>query len=103
MPLPTSLLAFEPEMQAFSRADSAEKGIRVEFPEERKARSFIARLHQARVLDRRENLKAYKEGDPMYGKSAFDGIRVSLREDTEGNHWVYLEKMENIPGAVEEL
>ena len=103
MPLPDSLHAFTTEFEAFDRAVSAEKGIRIEFSDPAPARAYRARLHQARVLDRRENRVAYKEGDPMYGRSSYDSLRVTIREDTAGKHWVYIEKQENIPGTVEEL
>ena len=103
MSLPTSLLAYASELDAFRRANATERGIRIEFPDERSARAYLARLHQARVLDRKENKDVYAPGDPMFGKSDYDTIRVSKREDETGKFWLYLEKNEVIPGFVEEL
>ena len=103
MSLPTSLHAYTSELEAFQRAAASPNGIRIEFPDERSARAYLARLHQARVLDRRENKDIYSPGDPMYGKSDYDSLRVSKREDETGKFWLYLEKNEIIPGFVEEL
>ncbi len=102
MTLPTSLHAYKPEFDAYERAKDSARGIRVEFPNTTKARAFTARLHNARVLDRKEN-RGIDKDSPMFGRSEFDCITVALREDTEGKAWVYLEKNEVIPGHVEEL
>ena len=103
MTLPTSLHAYASELDAYAKAVASPKGIRIEFPTDRAASAYMARLHQCRCLDRKENLSVYDPGDPMYGKSDYDTIRVSKREDTDGGWWLYLEKNEVIPGNVEEL
>ena len=103
MTLPVSLHAYKSEIDAFDRAITATRGIRIEFPDQTRARGYVARLHNARALDRKENLRTLDPTNPLYGKSDFDCITVSIRQDTSGNAWVYLEKNEVIPGHVEEL
>jgi len=103
MPLPASLHAYTSEMEAFDRAKSAPSGIRIEFPDRIRAMAYRARLHGARVLDRKENSRVVDKTSPLYGKSDYDCIVVSIKEDTDGKWWLYLEKNEVIPGIVEEL
>lgn len=103
MSLPNSLHSYTSEIEALDRARNAERGIRIEFPSRSRAVHYRSRLHYARSLDRRENTTAVPQSSPLYGKSDFDCISISLQDDTDGKWWLYLEKNETIPGHVEEL
>ena len=104
MSLPTSLHAYVSEMEAYDQAKSKVRGIRISFGTNFSgAQAYRARLHNARVLDRKENTRGVASDHPMYGKSDFDNIIVSIRQDVDDNYWVYLEKNGDIPGKVEEL
>ena len=86
MSLPTSLHAYQSELDAYQRAKDAKTGIRIQFETQSRAKSYMARLHQARVLDRNENRAAFEPGDPMYAKSDYDAIAASIKEDHERSH-----------------
>lgn len=103
MSLPNSLHAYASELDAFERAKTSTKGIRIMFDTHQQARYYSNRLHYARKLDRQENTRALDPAHPLYGKSDHDCFVVSIKEDTEGKWWVYINKNEIIPGAVEEL
>jgi hypothetical protein len=103
MSLPNSLHAYISELDAFDRASKSDKGIRIEMPSFSKARHYANRLNYARKLDRTENAKVLDEDMPMHGKSDYDCFMVSVKEDTAGCWWVYIEKNDVIPGEVEEL
>lgn len=103
MSLPTSLHAYEAEIESFEKAAAADKGIRLQFDNRADAAAYMARMHQARILDRRKNMETYDKGHPMYGASEFDKLKCYVREDTEGKFWVYVAKNETFAGVVEEL
>src|SRR4051812_46568412 len=110
MALSESMAAYEDCYEYFERARNAIKGIRVEItegdsPAEREKRAGLMRMrmNQARVLQRRESMRLYKREDPRYGKSEYDKYRVTCREDTEGNWWIYIEVWNMAVGAIESL
>ena len=103
MTLSLSLQAYTAELEAYTRAKDSPKGIRIEFPDLPSARHYQARLHQARVLDRKKNAEIYEKGMPMYGASEFDTLKCGLREDTDGKFWVYIQKMELALDRIEEI
>lgn len=102
MSLPNSWQAYAAEYDALERAAADPKGIRIQFNDHGEAATFRYRIHHARRVDRQKNKEIYKEGDPLYGSSTFDGIVCRLRQDTDGKWWVYLEK-NALPGVVESL
>lgn len=53
---------------------------------------FRHRCNHFRTLDRAENSKTYKPGDPMHGKSVYDVIALRLKQDTADDWYVYAEK-----------
>lgn len=103
MSLPNSLHAYTSELDAFERAAQSPRGIRIMFDTHQQARYYSNRLHYARKLDRQENTRVLELAHPLYGKSNHDGFVVSIKEDTEGKWWIYINKNEIIPGTVEEL
>lgn len=67
------------------------------------AHYFRLRCNQARILHRKENAKVYPEGMPLHGASEYDPLQLKLKEDTEGGWWVYAERTQLDPSAVELL
>lgn len=104
MALPTTTAAYEDCYDYFERARVSPKGIRVFFTEHKGAFRFQARMCQARVLERRDNMRLYDKTDPRWGKSTSDGFRVAVREAAEGDGWwVYIEPWLQQVDLVEEL
>lgn len=102
MSMSTSLHAFTAEITALERAKDAAVGIRVKFTASSAARTYVARLHQARTLDRRRNALIFPVGDNMHGCSEFDIIKVTHYAEN-GVFWVELKKNNILPTNIEEL
>jgi hypothetical protein len=68
------------------------KGIRTHIGSLEAAMKYRLRLNRARSLDRKLNEKAYPNGHKMHGGSEFDELVFIIRDDTEGDYWIYLEK-----------
>lgn len=81
------------------RALESEKGVRLEFKDEKTAMTFKGRFHSFRYLDRKENRKIYHEGDPMYGRSAYDPLMVK----TESPTIVCIIKLEGVDFKMENI
>lgn len=102
MTLSTSRLAYQDCLDVFDKALEDAKGIRVKVPDLSTAQNFRARLHQARVLDRKANAEGYAEGHPMHGHSVYDEITVRIKK-TKSGHYVYLERGGMPEEAIEPL
>ena len=105
MSLPNTTAAYEDCFDHYERARHSPNGIRVLLPDLGQARHLQFRMHQARVLERRDSMRIYGKTDPRWGKSENDHLRVSLvaPADGESGHWVYIEPWGQKPEAVEEL
>lgn len=68
-----------------------------------KARHFRLRCNKARQLHREENKKIHAPNTKMYGSSEFDPLQLKLREDHDGEWWVYAERTMLDPASVELL
>jgi hypothetical protein len=93
MPLPNSILAFQDCTDFMSRALEDDKGARLFFLTEAEAQNYRMRLNQARELDRRENKMIHELGHMLHGKSEFDLLQFTIRDDVEGQWWIYARKM----------
>lgn len=95
MPLSQSILAYIDCTDVLDRALESKYGIRVTLPNMTAAMHFRDRVHQARVLHRRENAKIYEPGHMMHGRSEYDVLRVRLRTGGHnGTVYMNLEKIE---------
>ena len=92
MSLPNQIGAYGPELDLFDRAIDDPKGIRVHAGSETAAEQMRFRLHQARALQRVENTRIYDKTDPRHGNCEYDKLICRLREDTEHQWWVYIER-----------
>lgn len=93
MSLPSSLQSYQDCYDFFDKISDDPKGGRVFRGTYEAAFNWRQRAHYFRRLDREENTRLYQPGDPMYGKSAFDPFRLTIRKDSEGFYWVYAERV----------
>lgn len=91
MPLSTSRAAYQDCYDIYDRALADPKGIRVLCTTHSKAQNLRHRMNYARQLQRRESQEIYNVGDPQFGISPYDSFRNAIRDDSEGNWWVYVE------------
>lgn len=102
MTLSDSRLAYQDCLDAMDRALEDQKGARIPMPDYDAAQRFRARLHQARVLDRRANKRIYAEDHAMYGCSIYDEIVVRIKK-TKTAVYIYLEKQSLVKEDIEAL
>ena len=91
MTAPTTRLSYGDAYDALDRAKDDAKGIRLRFDDKASAETFRARVHNARRVDREDNLTIYTQEDPLWGRSVYDPFIVRIKQDTEGAWWVYIE------------
>jgi hypothetical protein len=91
MSLPSSLLAYEAQMQFMELAMDQPRGSRMYFTDYQKAEMFRFRCHQARKLHRKENESVHEPGEMLHGKSEYDILQFTIRRSPDG-FWVYAEK-----------
>lgn len=103
MTLSESKLAYQDCFDAYDRGLEAERGIRIHFSNFKDAKYFSMRMNQARSLDRKANARTYPKDHPLYGASNYDSLVLRVKEDVEGDWWVYIEPNTAIPGEVEVL
>src|SRR5882762_5370544 len=93
MTLPNHLGAYGFEIEHFDRAIDEPLGIRVHFGKDSAgAKKFQLRMHQARSLDRQQSRRMYPVQDIRSGASIYDPLIIRVREDVEGDWWVYVDK-----------
>lgn len=98
----TSRLSYKAEYDLMQQAVDAEKGVRSHIGSREAAMKFRLRLNQARQLDRKLNCETYEPGHALYGGSEFDELIFTVRQDTDEEWWVYLEKS-MVPSTVEPI
>jgi hypothetical protein len=92
MALSESLAAYDDCFNLFDRAHADGKGIRTFVQTWPEAHMLRMRLNNARVLDRRQSMKAYPKDAPQFGKSEHDRFKVTIRKSAEDDgYWVYIE------------
>jgi hypothetical protein len=87
-----SRLSYQSEYELMDKAMKEGKGVRTHIGTREAAMTYRLRLNRARALDRKLNALAYPAGHKMHGGSEYDELVFTVREDTEGECWVYLEK-----------
>ena len=105
MSLPTQLGAYGDCLKYFSRAASNRLGTRVHCHNHTAAQYLRMRLHQARVLLRRESRRIFPPDHPAYDKSEFDFLvcRLLIAAESDGTWWVYIERHGQTIIAIEDL
>lgn len=92
MPLPTSLQSYQDCLDFFEKVVDDPLGGRLFVGPYSDAHYFRLRCNKARQLHREENKKIHEEGMPLWGASEYDPLQLKLKEDLEGNWWVYAER-----------
>jgi hypothetical protein len=98
-------MSYQDVYDIFNRALEDPKGIRLPYDNYTDAKYFQMRMHQARVIDRKENAKIFPPGDVLHGQSQYDVLQVKLVGPVDDEHsptgsttFVYVEpKDKNIP------
>ena len=78
-----SILSYTDVREAFDRAMLNEKGCAITLKDPRAVTRWIARANMFRVLDRQENEKLYETTHSLYGRSAYDVLKVYKSPDNE--------------------
>lgn len=102
MSISTSRLAYNDCFEVWEQALENPDGIRVKMTSHDEANYFRMRMHQARKIDRKDNLLAYEEGTKMHGASVYDPIVCRIRLRKEGTY-LYLEQNKVDAGRIERL
>lgn len=87
-----SPLAFDDIREAFDRAVTSPKGLRISCDTREAAFALRSRFNYFRSLDKRENRTTYPEGHRMHGRSIYD--RLICRIPPKGSpeeHVLYIE------------
>jgi hypothetical protein len=103
MVISTSRLAYGDCFDLMDQAIESKKGTRVLCNDRDSAIFLRMRIHNARKIDRNDNLKEYPEESPLYGRSIYDELMATIRDDTDGQSWLYLEKINTRTFHVEEI
>ena len=92
MSLPTTPAAYNDCYEIWTAATTLRGGCRsLVGPDFAKAVYLRMRMHQARQILRNINRRAYPTENPLWNTSEFDAFKVSIKEDSDGNHWLYVE------------
>lgn len=103
MSLSNSRLAFTDCFALLDRALEETRGIRVEVRDEDKATYLRMRIHQARIIDRRENKVTYPDpAHHLHGRSPYD-ILVCRIETANGSTWLWIDQQIVEIGRVEAI
>ena len=114
MALPKSSLAYTDCYEVYERAmESVEgegPGVRVRLASWSDANYFRMRMNNARAINRQDNGEVYSPGDPLYKRSVWDALMVTIKQvDNEfyvyvEPHGIDVETIEEIPeGEVENV
>jgi hypothetical protein len=95
MGMSTSRLAFSDCYELMEKAIVDQKGIRIKFASMDDAWHYRLRLHNARKIDRNDNMQLYEDGHKMHGKSPYDVLVMRLESIDNGKEgcWLKLEKL----------
>lgn len=102
MSLPTNRFAFLDCYDIFDKAIETANGVRVPVKDHDSALHLRMRLHQARKINRQDNLAQYEPGHPMYGCSAYDPLVIRIKNINE-RFYIYLEPNSIDLSIIEEL
>jgi hypothetical protein len=90
MSMPTSLRAYLDCENLYAAAAADPSGARACLGTESAAIQMRTRMHYFRKLDREANQTTYPPGDPMHGQSIYDEYVVQIKDDSEGEWWLYI-------------
>ena len=103
MSISTSRLSYQDCYEFMDHAMEDDKGARIIFKSRDEATFYRMRCHTARQINRTDNRRIYEVGDPLFDASIYDKLVFRIKEDQDGQFWVYAEKTELDLEAVEGL
>lgn len=94
MTMPRSRMAYPDVEEIFDIAMADPVGARVWFESRGQANNFITRAHTFRDIDRYDNARIFEKGEPLYGKSTYDILVLTVTAGAmdDPNVWVYVRK-----------
>jgi hypothetical protein len=101
--LPHQIAAYEDCFEIFDAALADPKGARACPITREKAYHLRMRMNMARYLHRRESMRMYPVEDQRHGKSEYDKLKTTIKEDTSGEWWVYVERWGGDIAVIEPL
>ena len=104
MPTSSSPLAY-PDCESFlSVALEDEIGARLPFLTEGHARQFMVRCNTFRSMCRGDNKKIKQRDDPMYGRSEYDPLQITVLPTEDASEWfVYARRYKINESEIESL
>ena len=102
MSMSNTRLSYDDCFELWDKAKEA-KGIRIKYASLEEAERTRARLHYARIIDRKDNEKMYTPNEPLHGRSVYDPFMIQIRQDTEDFYWVYIKPVSSDVLEIEEL
>ena len=81
-----SIFSYQDVRELLDRALLADRGVRIKLSKVGSAHNLRQRMSYYRRLDRAENRKIYKEGDPLYDRSQYDVLIFRLSPAEDGKH-----------------
>lgn len=104
MPTSTSRLSY-PDCEAFfNRALEDEIGVRLYFQTQGHARQFYVRCNTFRSICRDDNRKMYDRDHPMYSRSEYDPIQLTVVPTEDQAEWfVYARRYRINEAEIESL
>ena len=94
MPTSTSRLAYTDCSKFLDEALDDNQGARIFIGSYGQANYFATRLNTFRRITRDDNRAMYPDPSlPLHGRCEYDTLSIRLREDSEGNWWVYAVKV----------
>ena len=103
MSLPLQMAAYGDCFELFERAKADSIGIRAFVGKKTAAERLRYRMQMARRLARDESKRLYDRDSPQWNKSEFDDLILLLRQDVDGDWWIYVERYGQEIGAIESL
>ncbi len=103
MSLPLQIAAYGDCFEVFERAKANPRGVRVHMGPKNSAERMRYRMQMARRLARDESRRMYDRTAPQWNKSEFDDLILLLRQDEDGEWWVYVERYGMDIGVIEPL
>lgn len=104
MAINTSRLAYQDCYDLMEKAISDEypTGLRIKFATWNEANHFRQRIHNARYVDRQDNVETYPQGHVMKGRSVYDILNCRIRAAADGV-WLRLERVDARKFEIEPL
>lgn len=96
MPLPSTIGTYADCYEIWAAALDTEGGVRTLVSKSAaQAEHMRQRMYQARKLLREHSKKVYPKDHAAYNTSEYDAFKITLREDEDGDWWLYLELQGN--------